>query len=205
MHCRIAQQHFESSHTHCSSGPTLAARKDARFRPCEKPKLVALAPDSRPTLPKGPLFDPAWSVLIEDSTLVWENPGRPPIAQAISNPHLILQSQTRAKTGVLMRTLRTGNMSGYRAGGERTSSIPCKRKQAVYTAWSQVSFLPEWAVGTHKRDVLDDRSLCQTKWVIPDQTIPQKQCRDIRYCHAIPLKQGPHAAVCMSLVRISVL
>ena len=46
----------------------------------------------------------------------------PPSAQLTSIPRLMLQSQTSANTGVLIRTLSTGKMSGRRAGGEIKSS-----------------------------------------------------------------------------------
>lgn len=49
-------------------------------------------------------------------------PARPTIAQPTSTPDLIDHSQTNPKTGVLIRTFKTGNMSGYRAGGWMTNS-----------------------------------------------------------------------------------
>ena len=63
--------------------------------------------------------------------LVLERVPRPPRAQLTSTPRLTLQSQTSAKTGVLIRTLRTGKMSGKRGGGATRSSATCTAKHAA--------------------------------------------------------------------------
>jgi len=46
----------------------------------------------------------------------------PPAVQRASIIDLILHNQVKRKTGVLRSTLRTGNKSGYRAGGRYTNS-----------------------------------------------------------------------------------
>jgi hypothetical protein len=46
----------------------------------------------------------------------------PPAAHRASMIDLILHNQIKMKTGVLRSTLRTGNKSGYRAGGRYTNS-----------------------------------------------------------------------------------
>ena len=49
-------------------------------------------------------------------------PPRPTTAQPTSIPDLIDHNQTNPNTGVLIRTFKTGKMSGYRAGGWMTNS-----------------------------------------------------------------------------------
>ena len=46
----------------------------------------------------------------------------PPAVHSASMIDLILHNQVNMKTGVLRSTLRTGNKSGYRAGGRYTNS-----------------------------------------------------------------------------------
>jgi hypothetical protein len=46
----------------------------------------------------------------------------PPAVQRASMIDLILHNQVKRKTGVLTSTLRTGNKSGYRAGGRYANS-----------------------------------------------------------------------------------
>lgn len=63
--------------------------------------------------------------------LVFERVPRPPRAQLTSTPRLTLHSQTNANTGVLIRTLRTGKISGKRGGGVMRSSARWTAKHAV--------------------------------------------------------------------------
>ena len=60
----------------------------------------------------------------------------PPSAHCISMPHLMLHSQTSTKIGVLIKTLRTGKISGYCEGGLIRSPRTCSNAAAVCTPYS---------------------------------------------------------------------
>lgn len=104
-----------------------------RLLVCAYPKLTARPPTCR----RLPLYlaplsaglagssDFALSGLAVDFDKGDEDP-RPPSAHPTSMPHLILHNHARTKTGVLIRTFRTGKRSGYREGGETRNSRECK-------------------------------------------------------------------------------
>lgn len=63
-----------------------------------------------------------------------EEPSSPLRAQAISTPHLMLQSQVSTNTGVLINdALKTANKSAYLEGGVTVISNPCRHKTVTYT------------------------------------------------------------------------
>lgn len=88
----------------------------ARLLPFENPKLAALV---TPRLTVASVKEVLGAGAVEVAFRAWPNP---PNAHPTSIPFLMLQSQARINTGVLMSTLRTGKMSGYREGAGRMNS-----------------------------------------------------------------------------------
>ena len=111
------------------------------FRACAYPKLLVLNPAARSTVCPSPRLDMGPSVDVAAPCVSRPSTGfgreeeapdpRPPIAHPTSMPLLMDQSHVKAKTGVLIRTLRTGKMSGKRAGGETSNSRMCSAKHAA--------------------------------------------------------------------------
>lgn len=91
----------------------------ARLLPFENPKLAALVTPRLTVASVKEVLVGARAGAVEVAFRAWPNP---PNAHPTSIPFLMLQSQARINTGVLMSTLRTGKMSGYREGAGRMNS-----------------------------------------------------------------------------------
>ena len=100
-----------------------------RFLPCAYPKLNVRIPEARSVASSGRVSPSAaegsctaGKGFCAPEGVFDDREPRPPSAQLTSTPRLMLQSQTRANTGVLTSTFSTGKISGNRAGGVNRNS-----------------------------------------------------------------------------------